>query len=126
MKALKVLLVMGVAVLLLASCMTFKATNLAVTPPDAKYTVLGSFTTSVTVNEFLGTPGGMKLLNVTADATDPAVTAAIDKEIKAKGGTAAVGITIVNRASFIDILFAGITFGIYAPSVLEISGTVVK
>ncbi|HTX73059.1 MAG TPA: hypothetical protein VMC79_09565 [Rectinemataceae bacterium] len=126
MKSLRIALIVGAAALLLASCMTFKATGLAVTAQDAKFTVLGNFSTRVWVNEFLGSPGGAKILNVTADATDPAIAAAIDREIKAKGGTAAVAITIVHRASFVNILLAAITAGIYAPSVVEISGTVVR
>ena len=126
MKALKLSLLFGVAALVLASCMTFKASGLSVMPADSKYQVLGSFTTTVWVNEFLGSPGGAKLLNITADATDPLVAAAIDREIKAKGGTAAVEVTIVHRASFFNLLLAAVTAGIYAPSVVEISGTVVK
>jgi len=126
MKALKVFLIVGWAFLLLASCMTFKASNLAVSAPDAKYTVLGNFTTTVWVNEFLGSPGGAKLFNLSADSTDPLVTEAIQKEIKAKGGTAAVNITIVHKASFLDVLLGLFTGDIYAPSVVEISGTVVK
>jgi len=126
MKVLKVLPLAGIAALLLASCMSFKATNLSVTAPDAKYTVMGSFTTTVWVNQFLGSPAGIKLLNLSADATDPAVADAIQKEIKAKGGTAAVDITIVHKASLVDIILAGLTAGLYSPSVVEISGTVVK
>jgi len=86
MKTLKIFLVFGVAALALASCMTFKASGLSVTTADSKYQVMGSFTTTVWVNEFLGSPGGAKILNLSADATDPLVAAAIDKEIKAKGG----------------------------------------
>jgi hypothetical protein len=126
MKVLKVSLLFSVALLLLASCTTFKATGLSVTNEAPKYTVLGDFNVTVGVTELLGSPAGAKLLNITAEATDSVVTAAIQKEIKAKGGTAAVNVSIIHKASFINYLLSGLTLSIYSPSQVVITGTVVK
>lgn len=78
------------------------------------------------MNEFLGSPGGAKLLNITADATDGPVRDAIEAAIKEKGGTGAINITIVHQASFINIILAGITGSLYSPSTVVISGTIIK
>jgi len=126
MKAFKIAFLSLLVVFAFASCTTFKATGLSVTPADQKYTVLGDFSVTVPVTEFLGGSAGPKLVNLTADRTDPAITAALQKEIQAKGGTGAINVTIVHKASFINILLNSITWNIYAPASVEISGTVVK
>jgi hypothetical protein len=126
MKALKISALFAVALLVLASCTTFKASGLSVANEVPKYTVLGNFRISVGVTELLGSPAGIKLANITANATDSAVTDAIQKEIREKGGTAAINVTIIHQASFIDILLSGITASIYSPSHVIITGTIVK
>jgi Na+-translocating ferredoxin:NAD+ oxidoreductase RnfE subunit len=126
MKALKISLLFAVALLALASCTTFKASGLSMTLDSQKYTVVGSFSTTVWVNEFLGYAAGAKLVNLSADATDSAVKDAIQKEIRAKGGIAAVDVTITHQASFVNLLLNGITLSLYAPSTLIITGTIVK
>ncbi len=126
MRPSRIILLFTIAAVALASCTTFKATGLAVSPAEQKYAVLGNFSIQIPVTEFLGSSGGSKLLNVTANATDPAIAAAIQQEIKAKGGTGAVNVTIVHKASFFNLLLNGLTLGIYAPGTVEVSGIVVK
>ncbi|NNM66703.1 MAG: hypothetical protein HKM06_01695 [Spirochaetales bacterium] len=126
MKALKMSLILALVVLAVTSCTTFKASGLSYTTAPAQQTSLGTFHTEVWVNGFLGASGGTKLFNISSDFTDQAVKDAIQKEIAAKGGTAAVDVTIENQASFVDIILNAITDDLYAPSNLIISGTIVK
>jgi hypothetical protein len=124
MKKLVVLLV--VASVLIFGCTTFKASGLAMISSGQKYEVLGDFHKEVWVNGFLGSPGGAKLFNISADASEGPVKDAIAAAIQEKGGTAAINITIENQGSFVDYLLCYITGDIYAPSLVIISGTVVK
>ncbi|HET7839840.1 MAG TPA: hypothetical protein VFL04_08770 [Rectinemataceae bacterium] len=110
----------------ISSCTTFKASGLTVNKGPVTFTVLGNFQTDITVSEFLGAPAGAKLLNITANATEQAIADEIDKQIKAKGGTGVINLTIRHKASFFDILLSAITLSIYSPGTIEISGTVVK
>ena len=126
MKFLKIALLTLALSIVFMSCTTFKASGLNMTAEPQNYSVVGNFETSVWVSEFLGSPAGVNLFNVTANATDSAVRDAIQREIKAKGGTAAVNVTITNEASFPNILLTGVTFGLYAPGTLIITGTIVK
>ena len=126
MKALKFVAVLVVAAAVIASCTTFKASGLSYTLKERKTTVLGDFKVEVWVNEFLGTSGGSNLFNITADATESPLKEAIQKEIKDKNGDAAINVTIEHQASFVNILLNGITSGIYAPSMVIVTGTIVK
>jgi hypothetical protein len=126
MRTLKVLAILAVAVAVIASCTTFKASGLSYSLTSPKTTVVGDFKTEVWVNEFLGSSGGAKFLNVTSDATDNPLKEAIQKAIKDMNGDAAINVTIEHKASFVDILLNGITSYIYAPSMVIVSGTIVK
>jgi hypothetical protein len=119
------LLIAAVAVVALG-CTTFKASGLAYVPADQKFAVVGDFRAEVWVNEFLGSAGGSNIFNITADATEGPVKNAIEAAIKAKGGTGAVNITIVHQASFLNLILNGITGSIWAPSMVIITGIVVK
>lgn len=114
------------ALALAAGCTTFRASGLSYTPADAKYTVLGEFHTTVWVNEFLGSSAGAKLLNISANATEGPVHEAILKAVVEKGGTGAINVTIEHEASFVTILLNSLTGSIYAPSVVKISGIVIR
>ncbi len=127
MRFMRTALLLAVALVLVIGCTTFKASGLSYTPAGStKYTIVGDFHTSVWVNEFLGNSGGAKLFNLTADATEGPVKDAIETAIKEKGGTGAVNITIMHQASFINLILNGITSGLYAPSMVIVSGTVIK
>jgi hypothetical protein len=126
MKIIRMTLALTAAALLFASCTTFKASGLSVVPSDQSYTVIGDFHTQVWVHEFLGSPAGVKLFNITATNTEDPIKAAIAKAVKVKGGTGAINITIVHEASFPDILLSWITWTIYSPGNVKISGTVIK
>jgi hypothetical protein len=126
MKALRYLALLVVAVALLASCTTFKASGLSYSVKAPKTTVLGDFKVEVWVNEFLGSSGGANLFNITADATEGPVKEAIQNAIRDKGGDAAINVTIEHQASFVDILLNVVTSSIYAPGNVIITGTIVK
>jgi len=126
MKALRYIALLVVAVALLASCTTFKASGLSYSLKEQKTTVLGDFRVEVWVNEFLGSPAGAKLFNITADATEGPVKDAIQKEIRDRSGDAAINVTIEHQASFVDILLGAVTADIYAPGNVIITGTIVK
>ncbi len=126
MKALRCGALLAVAIALLASCTTFKASGLSYNVKAPKTTVLGDFRVEVWVNEFLGSSGGVNLFNITADATEGPVKDAIQNAIRDKGGDAAINVTIEHQASFVDILLNVVTSSIYAPGNVIISGTIVK
>ena len=117
------LLVLAVA---LSGCTSFKFAGAQVTKEIPAYNSVGTFDISVPVHEFLGGSAGLNLVNVTADAMDTEIYDAIQREIQKYTGDAAVNVTIVYKATFVDILLNGITFGIYAPAHAQITGTIVK
>jgi hypothetical protein len=117
------LLVLAVA---LSGCTSFKFAGAQVTKQIPAYNSVGTFDISVPVHEFLGGSAGLNLVNVTADAMDTEIYDAIQREIQKYTGDAAVNVTIVYKATFVDILLNGITFGIYAPAHAKITGTIVK
>ena len=126
MKALRYVALLVVAVALLASCTTFKASGLSYSLKAPKTTVLVDFRVEVWINEFLGSSGGANLFNITADATEGPVKDAIQNAIRDKGGDAAINVTIEHQASFVDILLNVVTSSIYAPGNVIITGTIVK
>jgi hypothetical protein len=121
--ALAVLVVLAVA---LSGCTSFKFAGAQITKEIPSYNSVGTFDITVPVNEFLGQSGGTNLFNVTAEAMDTEIYDAIQREIQKYTGDAAVNVTIVYEATFLDILLNGITFGIYAPAHAHITGTIVK
>jgi hypothetical protein len=126
MRKIHVLLAVSFVALLMASCTTFKTSGIATLPKGQTYTSLGTFHTTVWVSQFLGSSGGSKLFNITADTTEGPVFDAIQREVEKLGGSAAVNITIENKPSWGALLLNGATFGLYAPTVVYISGTVIK
>ena len=88
--------------------------------------VLGTFSKSKTVHEFLGTPGGANLFNISAATMSDKVSGIIWKEILEKGGNGARNITISYSAGPLAYLANTITFGIWAPAKLKISGEVIR
>lgn len=108
------------------SCTTFQFSGAQVTKTIPSYNSVGTFDVTVKVHEFLGSSGGTNLFNITADSMDTKIYDTIQREIQKYTGDAAVNITIEYKASFIDLLLNGITFGIYAPATARIKGTVVK
>jgi hypothetical protein len=51
---------------------------------------------------------------------------AIQKAIRDKNGDAAINVTIEHQASFVDIILNAVTSYIYAPSLVIVSGTIIK
>lgn len=114
------------ALLVVASCTTFKLSGLQVTTQIPSYDVVGEFDITVKVTEFLGAPGGANLGNVTADKMDAPIYDAIQREIQKYTGDAAVNVEIEYLASFTNILVSGVTLGIVAPARARVTGTIVK
>ena len=108
------------------SCTAFRVDGLEVHQTATKGTSVGDFNIKVRVNKFLGLASGYNVFNITSGATDPAVIQAIRDEIQNRGGTSAVNVKIVYKATFPNLLLNGITFFIYAPATAEITGTIIK
>ena len=127
MRAKKIIMaVLILAAVVLSSCTSFKFSGAQVAKQIPSYSSVGTFDITLTVSEFLGSSAGMNLLNVTADAMDTQIYDAIQREIQKYTGDAAVNVTIVYKATFVDFLLNGLTFGIYAPAHAQITGTIVK
>lgn len=115
-----------VLVLLLAGCTTFKAEGLSFMPPDDGLQVVGTFEEKVTVHKFLGNPGGLNLFNITSNATVNALTGEVWNAVHKAGGTGAVDVKVKYSANVLHYLANSITFGIWAPAKITVSGTIVR
>jgi hypothetical protein len=114
------------AVLLVASCTTFKMSGIQQNENMPSYQRVGEFETTVMVHEFLGFSGGINLVNATASSMDNEIYDAIRREIQKYSGDAAVNVTVDYQASVVDILLNSVTAGIYAPAHARIQGVIVK
>ena len=111
---------------LFAGCTTFRADGLAYMSSTSGMEVLGHFEESTTVYEFLGTPGGENLFNITAEAMKDKADEIITREITKQGGDAAINVQIVYKAGFLNYLLNWLTWDIVAPAKLYVKGDVVK
>jgi len=114
------------ALVLVASCTTFQVSGVQMNKETPSFQAVGQFEKTIAVHEFLGSSGGVNLVNITATNMDEAIFDAIRREIEKFSGDAAVNVTIKYEATFIDVLLNGITSGIYAPAHATVSGTIVK
>lgn len=113
-------------VLLLGSCTTFKVSGLQITKDMPSYDTVGEFDITVKVMEFLGSPGGANLLNVSAENMDTEIYDAIQREIDKFSGDAAVNVEIEYIATPGGILVNGLTASILAPAQAHVTGVIVK
>jgi len=120
------LLFLIVIAVVLSSCTTFKLSGVQVTKEIPAYDSVGTFDIAVKVWEFVGSPGGTNLGNVTSDAMDTEIYDAIQREIQKYTGDAAVNVVVEYKAEFIDMIIGGLTGNILAPATAHISGTIVK
>ena len=112
--------------LMFTSCTTFKASDLAVLRNDTStMRMLGHFEREVMVPEFLGIAGGANVLNISADAMDEVIHDIVWSEISERGGNGAVNVEIEYNATLIDMIANYITFDIFAPAHLKVSGDVI-
>jgi hypothetical protein len=74
----------------------------------------------------LGQSGGTNLFNISSNATSGPIRDAIEKEIRKKEGTAAINISVKYGSNPLQWFLNGLTFNIWAPSTVTISGTVIK
>ena len=117
---------LAVVVMVLVGCTTFKADGLTVMPMPDDMQVVGTFEDTVMVNKFLGVSGGPNLFNLTSDATKSELTDLAWKNIRNMGGTGAVNVQVTYGSNILHWFLNNFTGGIWAPSKITISGTVVR
>jgi len=110
----------------LTACTTFQSSGFQIGMSTSGIENLGDFSTTIYVNKFLGQSAGTNLFNISSNATSGPIREAIDKEIQKKGGTAAINISIVYRATFLQRFLNSVTGTIWAPATVTIKGTVIK
>lgn len=123
-KNLVIVALCALLVVLFASCTTFTFANAGY--GTFKGTELGTFDITVKSMELLGVPGSMNLASISQGKGQEAVAAAIQAEIDALGGTAAINVTVEQNTSLIDILLNSITGSILAGEEVHVTGTVIK
>jgi len=126
MKKVSSVFVLVLALLLAASCTTFKLEGAQITREIPAYTSVGTFDVNVKVYEFLGSAAGTNLFNITATNMDTKIYDAIQREIQKYTGDAAVNVSIEYKASFGDLFLNGLTFSLVAPATAHLKGTIVK
>ena len=122
----KVILLSLLVLFSITSCMSFKASDLAVLQKQESMILLGHFDSEVLVSEFLGKSGGTNLFNISAEVMNEKLSVLVWNEIIKKGGNGAINLNIEYKATFLDLLANYLTTGIWAPSHLRVSGDVIK
>lgn len=112
--------------LTIVSCTTFKMEGMAYQTNTPTFDVLGSFDITVRVKEWLGNPGGINIFNISAENMSDPLRNAIQKEIEALSGDAAINVRVAYMATFADFMARAVTLGIYTPATAVITGTVVS
>jgi hypothetical protein len=115
-----------VAIVTITSCTSFQVGGMEVHQTRTEGTVVGNFDITVNIHKFIGGSAGTNMFNISSDATDPVIVQAIRTEIQNQGGTSAVNVKIVYKATFVNMLLNGITSTIYAPATAYITGTITK
>ena len=113
----------------LTGCTTFNASGLqmGLVINGQKYERVGDFSEKEWTNKFLGWGvNGGTLFNLTSNATDPKVRDAVQKNIRRLGGDGAIDIKIKYGSNPLQWILTGVTFGIWVPGTVTVSGTVVK
>ena len=118
--------VLALLALAMVSCTTFQMSGAQMTLEMPSFNKIADLDITVSVTEWLGTPGGANLLNVSSTNMDDEIYDAIQREIKKNSGDAAVNVKIEYKASFINYILNGLTFGIYAPAQAHVTGSIVK
>lgn len=123
-KNLIVVALCALLVVLFASCTTFTFANAGY--GTFKGAELGTFDITVKNMEFLGIPGSVNLANITQGKGQEAVAAAIQAEIDALGGSAAINVTVEQNASVLNLILGYVTGYIIAGEEIHVTGTVIK
>jgi hypothetical protein len=122
----KTLLFTLLAVLLLASCTTFKMSGTSMNMDTPPFHNVGELDIVVNVHEFLGNSGGANLFNLSATNMDDKLFDAIEREVKKAGGDAVLNLDVEYKASFLNILLNALTFNLYAPAEAHVTGNIIK
>jgi hypothetical protein len=115
--------------MVLTGCTSFQASGLqmGLYINGQKYEKVGDFSEKKWTNKFLGWGvNGGTLFNLSSEATDPQVKQAIEKNIKKLGGDGAINIKIKYGTNPLHWIFSYITFNIWMPGTVTVTGTVVK
>ena len=111
--------VLAVLLLLLAGCQTVTFKGLQVVTKVPAYTELKSFTIVVKDPHLLG---GL----VPMGQPDETIFALIQEEITKLGGNAAINVEIDYGFTTVDFILNLVTWNIYSPRTITITGTAVK
>ena len=118
---------MGIAVMTIMSCTTFQASGFQMRVEGAgDYEVLGDFSRKIWAHKFFGQSGGQTLFNISSNMTDGPARRAIEREVRDRGGTAAINIKVKWGSNPVQWFLNCLTFSIWAPGTITVSGTVVK
>jgi len=113
----------------LTGCITFQASGLqtGLVINGQKYEKVGDFSEKEWTNKFLGWGvNGGTLFNISSTATDPDVKRCVEKHIKRLEGDAAIDVRIRYGNNPVQWILTAMTFGIWMPGTVTVSGTVVK
>ena len=123
MKSFRVFAVL-LALLLMASCTTASFQGMQMTKDVPSFNVVGQFEKTLSQHAIIGPWSGGSLVKLSDN--DERIFAIITDEIQKKGGDAAIDVTIEYGANVVDLLLNAVTFSIYNPGKVHISGTVIK
>jgi hypothetical protein len=112
------------ALLLMASCTTASFQGMQMTTQVPSFNVVGQFERTLSQHAIIGGWSGGSLVKLSDN--DERIFAIITDEIQKKGGDAAIDVTIEYGANVVDLLLNAVTFSIYNPGKVSISGTVIK
>ena len=108
------------------ACTTFQASGLQMGARNSEYQVLGDFNKKVWVHKFLGMSAGPTLFNIGSGIPEGVIQRTVMNEVQARGGTAAINISLKWGSNPIQWILNGMTANLWAPTTLTISGTVIK
>ncbi|MCL2412450.1 MAG: hypothetical protein FWC97_12500 [Treponema sp.] len=110
----------------LSGCTTFRASGLQMGIENTEHEILGYFFTVVPINRFFGVSGGPTLFNNRAWVADVVVQEVVMREVRIRNGDAAINVSITYGATLLQHFLNSLTLSIWAPSVVTVSGTVIR
>ena len=114
------------AIVMIASCTTFKISGILISTNIPPYETVGEFEIEIPVLEFLGSSGATNVYNISSDAMDTKIFDTIQREIQKFSGDAAVNVIIEYRTSFSNRILNRASLFLVAPANAQVSGVVVK
>lgn len=112
------------ALILVASCTTASFQGMQMTKDVPSFNVVGEFEKTISQHAIIGGWSGGSLVKMSDN--DERIFSIITDEITKKGGDAAIDVTIEYGAGVVDLLLNAVTFSVYNPGKIKISGTIIK